>query len=143
MDWLSRDVIIGTSTSVAGAVLMLITQSIFWKLRESSGGYTGPWRQNIFDEQGNIVKRDQIDLRQRGELLYGTIKRVFPDEQAHRRWKCYGRIRGSDFFAIFWSMNVSVRSYGCWYVRQVSDNKFSGYYFRLSDQGAHVTGIPL
>lgn len=143
MDWSLRDVIGGTSTSVAGAVLMLVSQIIFWKVREFRAGYTGEWETNIFDDQGRIAKRDHLDVRQRAELVYGTINRIFPDAQKHRRWRFYGRLRGNDFFAIFWSKDVSVISYGCWYVHQVSDHKFSGYYLRLSDEGAQVTGIPL
>jgi hypothetical protein len=130
--------------AVAGGLIILAAQWIFERVRERKGGYTGIWEDQIFDDAGQIVKRDRHDLRQKGNEAFGYIERIFPDDQKHRKWHLYGRFRGSDFFAIFWATDPSVPSYGCWYVHQTDDDTFSGYYLRLSDTDhKQVATIPI
>jgi hypothetical protein len=129
MDIITSEVI----AAVVGGIIILIAQWIWHKIQESRGGYTGIWENQIFDENKNVVKRDRLDLRQTGEQAAGHIQRLFPENQRHRQWNLAGRIKGRDFFAIFWSLDPSVHSYGCWYIHQVDDDTFRGYYLRLSE----------
>ena len=120
--------------SVAGGVIVLAGQYLVRALSEYRGGYTGIWEDAIFDDAGSIIKRDRVYLRQRGEQVRGWIERLFPAEETHRRWRLYGRIRGQDFFATFWSVDVTVRSYGSFDVHQITDDSFAGYYLRVSEK---------
>jgi hypothetical protein len=129
MDVISSEVI----AAVVGGIIILAIQMGWKKIQESRGGYTCIWENEILDEEGQIIKRDNVDLRQVGEEATGHIQRLFPDSQKHRNWNLSGRIKGRDFFAIFWSIDQSVHSYGCWYVHQVNDDTFKGYYLRLSE----------
>ncbi len=97
----------------------------------------------ILDDAGQVVKVDRLKIKQYKDVLSGSIERKLPEAEHHRKWKFEGRLRGADFFAIFWSVDTSVMSYGCWYVHQQSDNVLNGYYLRLAQQGTSVTTIPL
>ena len=53
--------------------------------------------------------------------------------QIRRSSKLYGEVRGGGLFAVFWSLNASIRSYGSWYVHQTSDDRFEGYHLKFDD----------
>jgi hypothetical protein len=120
--------------AIAGGIVILVGQWIFGKVQEKTGGYSGVWEHQIFDNAGQVVKRDRMDLKQRGDRVFGSIERTFPSSLAHRRWRMEGRLRGKDFFATFWSLDQSVPSYGCWYLHQTGDDSFCGYYLRLTEE---------
>lgn len=137
--------IVNVGYSVAGAI---IYAGCSWAVRrwvERRGGYTGEWHAEILDAQGTVQKVDRYVFRHSGEIIQGEIQRMNPEAQAHRRWRLYGRLRGRDFFAIFWSTDPKVLSYGCWYLHQVSDFAFEGNYLRLHEgqSGVVVHPIPL
>ena len=48
-----------------------------------------------------------------------------------------------DFFAIFWSTDQNVLSYGCWYLHQTGDFEFDGYYLRVIEGNAGVAVNPI
>lgn len=136
---LVRDVSIATAGAIAGGAVVYLFDRALKKLREARGGYTGVWEGTILGEDNKSVsKRDVILLRQDGEEARGSIARVFPQGQNHRRWEFRGRFRGSDFFAVFWSTDPSIQSYGCWYVQQKTDDLFSGFYLRLSERDRNL-----
>jgi hypothetical protein len=124
--------------AIIGGVIIVVGQAVLRRRRESKGGYTGVWEGKIFATDGSVVKKDRVYLRQDGDEASGTIERLFPASQKHRRWHLSGRFRGKDFFAIFWSMDPSLTTYGSWYVQQTDDDTFSGYYLRLSEKDRNL-----
>jgi len=125
------DFLINLLAGLVGAALVFVVQKIYRVVTERSSPYTGTWYDAIYDEQGNVIKNDILEIRQRGDTLYGKIYRTTPPEQRHRKWNFNGRLRGSQFFAIFWSSTADIPSYGCWYLSQTEDDKFVGYYLSL------------
>lgn len=126
--------VIGIIASIVGGLAVLIIQKLIKIVREQSSSYTGKWEIHIYDKADNIIKRDLVNVFQVGDELYGNIERVFPAHQVHRRWNMKGRLRGKDFFALFWSIDPTIQSFGCWYVHQKDDFLFEGYYLKLDEK---------
>lgn len=117
--------------SLAGGLLVLPVQYFIKALAECNSQYTGLWRDNIYNDNGVVVKSDIIKMKQRKDEVYGYIKRVSPIEQNKREWKFTGRIIEGSMIAIFWPNKQAIPSYGCWFVSLLDDNKFVGYYLRI------------
>jgi len=75
---------IGVLGSIAGGLTVLLVQYVARKTIEERAPLTGSWENHIFDEAGTLVKRDALDVRQRGERINGSIRRVEPSDQTHR-----------------------------------------------------------
>jgi len=118
-------------SGLVGAILVFIAQFVYRRIRESGAPYTGTWHGSILDNEGKVTKQDIMEIKQTGLELSGTIRRIFPEDQRHRKWRFEGRLRGTSFFAVFWSLRSDVQSYGCWYLRQIHDDSFDGYYLSL------------
>ncbi|UCG38010.1 MAG: hypothetical protein JSV00_07350 [bacterium] len=103
------------------------------------GYLDGLWEDRIYDERGDIVKRDVITLTQEGEEITGQIQRIYPQDQARRRWNLMGKLLGNDFMAIFWSDLPDIRSHGCWHLRLTSESLFSGYYLKTDEEDISST----
>lgn len=125
--------IIGALSSIAGALLVLAVQYAARRIQEHRSPFTGEWEDYIFDENGKVVKKDRISMRQRDDTVNGKIARIEPSSQNHRRWKFIGKIFGPNVFAIFWPVDKSIPSYGCWYVHQKDDFTFEGFYLKLDE----------
>lgn len=138
---------------MASIAAIIIWEAAGWivnRIRENRFGYTGVWEDEIFDSDSTVVKRDSVELRQRGEEVYGNIRRIIPVEQNDKRWKFYGRIIGSNFFAVFWQVDRNDPSYGCWYLHRLhhddaapGERELSGYYLKFSDATGEVVGVPV
>lgn len=129
---------------VIGSLIAVLVQHYGSKINQLTGSYSGIWEDEIYDENGSIIKKDRFELRQEGELLKGTIVRFYPEEQSHRRYFFSGRIRLGIFFAIFWSQDRSIPSNGSWYLRQAGDDEFEGYYFKLDQNNPNnVVPVPI
>jgi len=126
--------LISVISSIVGAAFVFLAQFLYRFINERYAPFTGLWENHIYNEKGEIIKRDLIKVKQRGEILHGVISRFEPEDQIHRQWKMIGRIRGQDFFAIFWSIDPGVYSYGSWYVRQRGDYHFEGYYLKFVEE---------
>ncbi|MGQ0595608.1 MAG: hypothetical protein ACT4QB_24125 [Gammaproteobacteria bacterium] len=137
------DIVINVACSVAGAIIYALGSWFIRYRAEQRGAYTGTWRGETFDESGTVEKTDEYQFRHRGDLIQGDIRRLSPQDQAHRRWKMYGRLRGRDFFAIFWSTDQNVLSYGSWYLHQTGDFEFDGYYLRVIEGKAGIGVKPI
>jgi hypothetical protein len=92
---------------------------------------TGTWEDRIYDETGDVVKSDIVELEQSGTEVTGTIRRKVPGDQDSRRWSLSGRILDGVFLAIFWSDNPGAASYGCWYLEPTNDSLLTGYYIKM------------
>jgi len=132
---------IGIISSIIGGIVVICVQKLVKSIKEKSNPYTGKWENHIYDNNGTVIKRDVIDVRQNGIEMNGTIKREFPPDQIHRRWEMTGRIVGKDFFAIFWSTDPTINSYGSWYVHYKNDFLFEGYYLKLNEKAKHGVSL--
>lgn len=128
---------------ISSGVLMAIVyagKNSFYYLRIRRSKYTGKWDQLIYLQgddtyQGGVVKQDQYEikhmkLRYSGHLVInirGTIRRVSPPDQAHRRWDCIGYLDG-DILTILYQSMEGQKSRGCIYLRLIKDFEFRGYY---------------
>lgn len=135
---------IGFIGSVLGGCVVLAGRAIVVFVREGRGPFAGAWEDRIYDETDHVVKRDRIEVRQgpRSDYVHGRIRRFYPQDQRYREWNFAGRIRDGNFFAAFWSVDRAIRSYGCWYLQQVSDFRFEGYYlWRPRGEGEDIPKI--
>jgi|ERR1700688_2503535 len=126
-----------------GSVLAIPVYNRLSRLRIWRRDYDGVWLTEIFDTGGNVVKRDEMVLQQTGDDLEGLICRIFPEDQAHRRWHFRGHVRGEVMLGMFWATENIVTSYGCWYVTltQARDYCFEGLYFR--SDGSRIIPVRL
>ena len=99
-------------------------------IRDNGDG-SWTWKDEIYDENGNVVKKDIFTIKhnKRTNQITGHVKRVFPNEQTHRKWKCSGVITDNHFILSFWS-NDLIMSDGCVYTVLVDDYTYEGYYLR-------------
>lgn len=126
-------ILLGTITSILGGVLVLAVQYLWRWQEENKSQLTGEWENRILDGNGDAIKIDKMDVRQRGSYLNGAIRRIQPEESDYRKWLFKGYKRGESIIAIFWSEDETVKSYGAWHVRHVADGVYEGYYLSLSD----------
>jgi hypothetical protein len=78
---------------IGGFIVWGVISSGQWlvtRIREQSALFTGVWEQRIFDPGPNVTKRDRVECRQSGEIVRGTIRREFPDNERFRRWAFIG-----------------------------------------------------
>lgn len=127
--------IVGIGSSLLGAVAVLVLKYVIQKILEFRGEYSGTWKDQIFDQDDQVIKRDKWFIRQRGDEIEGVIQRFFPEEQTHRRWDMSGKINGKEFIGMFWTINKSFTSRGCFYLYQEDDDLFRGHYLTLSRSG--------
>ena len=103
---------------------------------------TGVWEDRIFGDSGEVSKRDAVDLSQQGDLVTGRIRRIFPGDQSHRRWKLVGKLVGNTFAAVFWSDNPDRASFGAWLLERSTDDFLSGHYMKL-DRATRDVIVPV
>ena len=110
----------------------------FWKERKSP--YTGIWEDEIY-VNNCVIKKDIFYLKQKGNIITGTAKRTYPEDQKQRRYEIQGRLLGKDFVALFWATNQTALSYGCWFITQTNDTTFEGHYLKFAQKGNRRTPI--
>ena len=136
------DFYINLAAGLVGALILAIVQWLYKYIRERKSPYTGAWRGSIYDDEGQLVKRDIVRMRQYGDNIKGRISRTYPAELRHRKWSLNGKLRGRQMLGVFWSATQDIPSHGCWYLTQIDDDHFTGYYLslhrRLSEEGGLV-----
>ena len=78
----------------------------------------------------------------RNNTITGTISRVAPVEQIHRRWKCSGVLSGEHLILLFWSEDV-IKSDGCIYAVLKEDFIYEGLYLKAENSGISMIKIKL
>lgn len=124
---------------VTGGLLVLTLKTFIQWSFENWSRWTGDWYDCIYDDDGNLLKRDVLRLRNfpSTSSVSGSIRGEFPyEKRAHRKWKLKGRIIGNDFIAHFWSAQKGVHSYGAWLLHQHgdADYMFRGKYLKWDDK---------
>ncbi len=134
------------ATCIVG-IVSFAGKEIFKFIKMSKSEYTGKWEQLIYeneDEQytGSVIKRDIYEIKHTkifytGKLVInisGTIRRVAPAEQQHRRWDCIGYLDGEVLTILYQSKELQ-KSRGCIYLRLFKDFEFRGYYLEEHKDG--------
>jgi hypothetical protein len=127
--------LLGVITGVVSSILVAIGKSIYINsLFYMQSKYSGKWKDEIYDSEGNIVKQDEYNLKhhKRNNTITGTIIRVAPVEQIHRHWKCSGVLSGEHLILSFWSEDV-IKSDGCIYTVLKDDFIYEGFYLKEED----------
>ncbi|MCA9731676.1 MAG: hypothetical protein H6559_20495 [Lewinellaceae bacterium] len=133
-----NEILVNLIIGILGAIIYATGVYLVGRIRENRNPYTGKWESRIYDDSGRIVKKDIWNLRQKGKEFKGTVYRIEPKNQSHRFWNMKGRIIDRNFFAIFWSKDENIKSYGCWFMRQEDDFLLKGKYLSLQEDNGFV-----
>lgn len=93
----------GAAYAVLGSVVYLLGYYLIDWLRSEGAVHTGKYEQKIPAQHEEPEKRDEVSCRQVGSKLSGTIRRIQPTDQNHKRWKFEGRTAESAVLLTFWS----------------------------------------
>lgn len=126
-----NDFSINLIAGLVGAFILYIIQVFYKYITEQRSPFTGIWEGNIYDTNGAVIKRDIFRIHQRGNTIQGVIVRDYPNEQHPRNWHVSGKLIGREFFGIFWPKSGNITSHGSFYLTQVGDKRFVGYYMSL------------
>lgn len=123
---------VGIVTGVVSSIIIILVKTVYINvIYYTQSKYSGKWKDEIYDNDGNIIKRDVYALRhhKRNNTITGTIRRVAPVEQVHRTWKCSGVLSGEHLILSFWSEDV-IKSDGCIYAILKEDFIYEGFYLK-------------
>lgn len=143
----SGGIIAGVISSCIVCLVCFFLKKFINFIKIGQSEFTGTWRQFIYapddtDYKGEIVKEDKYEikhskLKYAGKLVTnvrGTIQRVSPTDQGHRRWDCIGYLDGEVLTILYQSMEAQ-KSRGCIYLRLFKDFEFRGYYLEEHKDG--------
>lgn len=122
-----------------------LTKSVYQYFRYyRNSKYSGEWRDEIYNERNQIIKKDIIVLRhnKRTNCVTGSVKRIYPNEQTHRKWQCSGVITANHLIVSFWSDDL-IMSDGCVYAVMINDYIYEGYYLKEINNEIHNIKIRL
>lgn len=96
--------------------------------------FTGQWKSMTY-KNNKFTELDKIDICSfvydaNSGAITGTIKRVFPEDQAGRFWQCDGCVVGESIALLYYSHRM--RSMGCGLLRHYRDLIYRGYYLRYN-----------
>ena len=136
---------IGIITGIISSVIIIVCKIIYTNtVCYTQSKYSGKWKDEIYDSNGNIIKRDVYVLKhhKRNSTITGTISRVAPVEQIHRTWKCSGVLSGEHLILSFWSEDV-IKSDGCIYSVLKEDFTYEGLYLKAEGSDINMIKIKL
>lgn len=136
---------LGITTGVVSSIIIIVGKIIYTNfICYTQSKYSGKWKDEIYDSNGNVVKRDMYVLKhhKRNNTITGTISRVAPVEQIHRRWKCSGVLSGEHLILSFWSEDV-IKSDGCIYAVLKEDFIYEGLYLKAENSSINKIKIKL
>lgn len=100
--------------------------------------YTGIWIDEIYDHSDNekIIKIDYFEINHdpQSNIITGQGHRIFPIEQAYRRWNIIGMVQGS-FLSFSYCANIPQKSSGSVYLKLKKDYTYEGYYLGEHNDG--------
>lgn len=96
--------------------------------------FTGKWKSTTFkDGKYSVIdKTDIVDLVYDSYTgaISGKIKRLLPEDQNTRLWKCSGRVLGESIVLLYYSSKM--QSLGCGLLRHYKNLLYRGYYLRYN-----------
>lgn len=127
---------------IGGAVFSAIRVAYAFamlKLQERRGPLTGDWTGFVFDENGNVTKRDRYRVYHRGGNVRVEGSREFPANQTGWNWHLDGVWRDRSIIGYYVSDDIKLNSMGVIYLRSdKSTKRLSGYY--MSSRNIPVDG---
>ena len=135
----------GVSTGIISSIIIIVFKIFYMNIiYYTRSKYSGKWKDEIYDDNGNIIKRDVYDLKhhKKNNTITGTINRISPVEQIHRTWKCSGVLSGEHLIMSFWSEDV-IKSDGCIYAVLKEDFTYEGFYLKDENSGIRVIKIKM
>lgn len=140
--WDNRD---GIIASIVAAIICWVIKKALEIIQIKKSIYSGNWEQLIYDNNdytGEPIKRDIYKLKHKklrysGKMtvnIVGTISRVSPEEQKHRKWDVIGYLEGN-ILTMLYQAKEAQKSRGCIYVKLYADFEFRGYYLEEHSDG--------
>ena len=140
--WDNRD---GIIASIVAAIICWVIKKALEIIQIKQSIYSGNWEQLIYDNNdytGEPIKRDIYKLKHKklrysGKMtvnIVGTISRVSPEEQKHRKWDVIGYLEGN-ILTMLYQAKEAQKSRGCIYVKLYADFEFRGYYLEEHSDG--------
>ncbi|MGN8753438.1 hypothetical protein [Blautia sp. HCP3S3_C4] len=140
--WDNRD---GIIASIVAAIICWVIKKALEIIQIKKSIYSGNWEQLIYDNNdytGEPIKRDIYKLKHKklrysGKMtvnIVGTISRVSPEKQKHRKWHVIGYLEGN-ILTMMYQAKEAQKSRGCIYVKLFADFEFRGYYLEEHSDG--------
>ena len=143
----SHDIISALFGAVVGLALQL-TGSALMALKQTAGSEFGGTLYAILSPSGGKPERiEEMQVRQRGQRISGSIRRVAPASERGRTWKLEGYVHGNVITALFFPTNprTDSSSYGIIALHRdatVTDcGVWRGYYIRPDSHGADAVQL--
>jgi hypothetical protein len=106
------------------------------------GPIAGKWVQTIYKYNGEPKRVDEVKCYQRGNNVYGTIKRIEPSDQKEKQWKFLGIYLNGTLFSVYFPKNRNRISYGSWLLK-VDRKTCEGIYRKYKLQSNDVSEISM
>lgn len=148
LEWIQSNfngLIVGIITGFIVSIVCFMLNQLVCIVKIRNSKFSGEWEQLIFNNnyyEGNPIKRDVYKLKHKkirysGKLIInieGTIIRIFPQDQKHRKWDFIGYLEG-EVLTILYQAQEGQKSRGCIYVKLYNDFEFRGYYLEGHKDG--------
>lgn len=125
--------LLGILASIIATFLYNITKKIYSQYLSSKSHYSGEWQSSILDNNGIVIKKDNLLLVEKYGKITGTMKRIIPVEQNHREWLVSGFAQKGHILLAIIAKDENQASDGSVYVMQKydeRDNTYDGFYLK-------------
>lgn len=118
---------------ISSAIFAFICYILRYFFTYKKSEFSGKWKCEIFDENDNLVKADEYNIKhnKKTNVMSGKGTRCFPLDQNHRKWSCHGMINGEHIIVVFWSNNPMIKSDGSVYAVHKGDYVYEGWYLTV------------
>ena len=118
-------------TALFEIIKYIVTYFVMYRFSK----YSGIWDEDIYDDNGQIIKKDIVKLKHHklNNFLTGEIERIYPNSDNYKRWKCRGIMQNKNIILCFWTEDA-MQSDGCAYALLTDDYTFERYYLRNKDR---------
>ena len=126
-------------SAIAGALAGVFFRELIDFLKSRHSELSGEWFQVIYDENGEVAKKDKVECRHLGTRLKGSIKRIEPPSENHKAWVFEGYFLDDLFFGTFQTSDRrhNPGSYGTLQLRKVifkGETTLEGFYVKSDSQ---------
>lgn len=125
--------------SVVTALITAAVSFFFWRIiydavkeyfSSRRGPMTGRWIQKIPEQNNRPYREDEVNCRQVGSSIRGSIVRRIPVAEKGARWEFHGRVTAKDVYMIFWRVKAPAESYGTIQLYAERPSVLSGFYIK-------------
>ena len=140
-----NELLIGIVARIISTLIVMLSQSMIKRhINFKKSKYSGKWKDEIYDDQGNTIKRNEYLLHhnRKDNSITGSLKRIEPDAQSYRVYKCSGVLVEGHLMLSIWS-DDPIKSDGSVYARFTKDFTFEGKYLTEENNDVKITRIKL